>query len=97
MVDVGCGTGNILELVRRETGIRDLCGIDISPNYVSRTKEKLNCDTFLGSVLDRGFVEAVPRKFDFAILGALLHHLVGRTRGESRGYAFAAVANHLGY
>lgn len=95
LVDIGCGTGNILELIRDETGLQDLCGIDVSQNCLLKARERVECDIFLGSILDNSFVERISRKFDFALLGAVLHHLVGRTRRESMNYASLAISNSL--
>ena len=95
LVDIGCGTGNILELIRSETPVREVCGIDASEGYVKATSRRLGCDTFLGSVLDKNFIRGIGRQFDFVLLGAVLHHLVDNTRRQSRGNAHRAVENAL--
>jgi SAM-dependent methyltransferase len=95
LVDIGCGTGNILELIRDESGLQDLCGIDVSQNCLLKARERVECDILLGSILDNDCVERMSRKFDFALLGAVLHHLVGRNRKESMDYASLAISNSL--
>jgi SAM-dependent methyltransferase len=93
LVDVGCGSGNILEYVRSETPVQNVCGIDVAPNYVVTTREKIG-HAFLGSILDTDFVESLP-EFDFVLLGAVLHHLVGNTRKQSKRNAETAIENAL--
>lgn len=95
LVDIGCGVGNLLASVKQQTPLRDLCGIDVSQPCLQKTREAVACETFLGSITDSSFVESIPRKFDFALLMAVLHHLIGRTRKESRLRAEQAVANTL--
>ena len=95
LVDIGCGTGTILEIIKKETKLKNLCGIDVSQNSLLKTEERVGCETLLGSVLDNDFVERVPGKFDFAVLAAVLHHLIGKTRKESRNFAALAVLNSL--
>ena len=49
LVDIGCGAGNIIEHFQQGTSIQQLCGIDIAPNYVKMTKDRLECETHLAS------------------------------------------------
>jgi SAM-dependent methyltransferase len=95
LVDIGCGTGNTIEMLAKLTPIRDFIGIDPSVNYLTLTRERNRCRTFLGSILDRQFVESIPDRFDYALLGAVLHHLIGKTRRQSRQYALRAIENAL--
>jgi len=93
LVEVGCGSGNVLAFLRDETGVRRLAGIDVSPRSLERARERTGCETHLGSILDAGLVARLAGRFDFAVLGAVLHHLVGRTRRASRERARQAVAH----
>jgi SAM-dependent methyltransferase len=95
LVDIGCGTGNILDFIKNETPLQSVCGIDVSPNCLAKTKERVGCETFLGSILDSDFVETLGARYDFGILAAVLHHLVGRTREESKRLALSAIRNSL--
>ena len=95
LVDIGCGTGNTLEFIKNETVLKNLYGIDVSQNCLLRTKERVNCDIFLGSILDSNFIEKMPRRFDFVLLSAVLHHLIGKTRRESRALSELAILNCL--
>jgi 2-polyprenyl-3-methyl-5-hydroxy-6-metoxy-1,4-benzoquinol methylase len=93
LLDVGCGAGNTLVYLRDETGVSDVAGLDISPHYLQLTRERLGCETYEGSILDASLVETLGPRFDFVVLAAVLHHLIGSSRRESKGFARLAVAN----
>jgi SAM-dependent methyltransferase len=95
LVEIGCGTGNILELIRAETAVRSLCGIDVSERSLERTRERLSCPTYQGSIADPAFVHGIGERFEFALLGAVLHHLIGRSRRGSSKLAATAIVNSL--
>ena len=95
LIDVGCGTGNILKNIKHQTGINDLFGIDISDNYLSLTKKVVDCKTLNASILDHDMADKVGKKFDYVIVGAILHHLIGDTREESKELANKALKNTL--
>ncbi|MGA1871160.1 MAG: class I SAM-dependent methyltransferase [bacterium] len=93
LVDIGCGGGDIIEYVKNNTSIWNVSGMDISPNYLAQVKKRFDCDIFLGSVLDGSFIRSIQKKFDFVLMGAVLHHLVGNTRTQSKRNAESAVRN----
>ena len=93
LADVGCGVGNILECVKAKTPIQDLCGIDVSAGCLQKTQQRVGCSTLLGSITDTAFVERVAGQFDFVLLMAVLHHLIGKTRKQSKARAASALAN----
>lgn len=93
LVDVGCGNGNVLAYLREATGLRRLTGLDVSPRYLEQARERAGCETHMGSILDPDLVGRLEGRFDFAVLGAVLHHLIGRTRRASRDRARMALAN----
>lgn len=95
LIDVGCGTGTLLALLESETGISDLAGMDISANALDVADERVTCETFRASILDPDLATAIPRRFDFVVIAAVLHHLVARSRGESRALARAALEHAL--
>ena len=93
LIDLGCGVGNTLAYVKEAAGLSNVAGADVSERCLQETRARVGCPTYRGSVFDPRFVEAIGRRFDFAIQAAVLHHLIGRTRSESRRYAELAVAN----
>ena len=95
LVDIGCGTGNTLAKLKTQTQLRHLCGIDVSINCLAKAKERSGCEIRQGSVLDSDFVRSIGRRFDFALLSAVLHHLIGRSRKGSRTLAVQALTNSL--
>ena len=95
LVDIGCGTGKSLAFLKSQTGLKRLIGIDVSSNCLAKAKERSDCDALRGSILDPNFVDCIVQRFDFALLAAVLHHLIGRTRTESRQLAQQALTNSL--
>jgi SAM-dependent methyltransferase len=93
LIDVGSGTGNTLLYLSQSSGITDLAAIDVSAECLSVLGKRIESQVHHGSILDREFVESIDAKFDFAVIGAVLHHLIGRSRTQSRQYAEMAVAN----
>jgi SAM-dependent methyltransferase len=95
LIDVGCGSGNILRYVRQHTPVQQVTGMDVSPQYLEMVASNLQCETVLGSVLDEAVIAPRSGQFDFALMGDVLHHLVGRTRKTSQGYGRQAIGNAL--
>jgi SAM-dependent methyltransferase len=93
LIDLGCGVGNVLDFLKRTAGIAEVVGVDVSENCLARTRERVVCETFRGSIFDPVFVATIERRFDFAVLAAVLHHLIGRSRKHSRRYAELALQN----
>jgi glycosyltransferase involved in cell wall biosynthesis/SAM-dependent methyltransferase len=93
LIDLGCGTGNTLEHLQASTPPAIVAGLDVSARCLERTRQRLGCATYQGSIYDPGIVDAIEDRFDFALLSAVLHHLIGRTRTESRRYARLALQN----
>jgi SAM-dependent methyltransferase len=92
LVEVGCGSGNILEYIGTKTNIKHLYGIDISEKALELARKR-GVNTFHGSVIDAVFVSNVGIKFDCVILGAILHHLVGKNRRLSYIQSYKAIRN----
>lgn len=97
LLDVGCGVGNLLEYLKQNTKIGSFCGADVSPACVAKTRERFpGCDGVVGSIVDDAFVsEMQGRRFDFVLLVAVLHHLIGPSRAASRELAERALENSL--
>lgn len=95
LVDVGCGTGNVLAVLAGSTGITDLWAMDVSASALAVAAERVKCRTVHASILDGGQVREHAGRYDFALAAALLHHLVGRTRRSSRRDAETGVRHAL--
>ena len=95
LVDLGCGAGNTLAHLLRETPVTDVLGLDVSETLLERCRETVGCPVQLASIVDPDLPQVVGRRFDFAVVAAVLHHLIGPTRTRSRAYARAAVRNAL--
>ena len=93
LIDIGCGDGATLWLIRERAGISDLTGMDISESYLEQTAAQVGCHTILGSILDRDFVARHAETYDFCVLGAVLHHLIGSSRRASRRAAAECLRN----
>ena len=83
LLDVGCGDGATLAMIKDKTQIRNLVGLDIAPNYLAKARENVGCETIEGSILDDNIVSAHAEQFDICTLGAVIHHLIGKSRKES--------------
>ena len=93
LIDVGCGDGTVLNMFKTKTNISTFLGLDISKNYLRLVKERIGCDTFHGSILDDMVIKKINKKFDYVIIGAMLHHLIGESRDESKLWANKALQN----
>lgn len=95
LIDLGCGVGNTLAFLAEETPIETFTALDVSQNCLDQTTDLVACTPVLGSAVDATVAEGLRDQFDFAILSAVLHHLVGPTRKQSRQNAVDAVRNAL--
>jgi SAM-dependent methyltransferase len=96
IVDIGCGAGNTLGHLREVTGIEQVCGLDVSAKLLERARQEVpGIETHLGSILDSELVDRLGPRFDFAVMAAMLHHLIGPTKRESHHLARQAVENAL--
>ena len=95
LIDVGCGDGATLGLIQAQTSVSDLTGMDVSDNYLRKAKDALGCRTITGSILDTRLVAEHAGIYDFCVLGAVLHHLIGASRTESRDAASLCLRNAM--
>lgn len=93
LLDIGCGSGNILRLIADNTQIAELGGLDVSPNYLEQCARSVPCETYLGSILDDTLHTSVGRRYRYVLVGAVLHHLVGSTRRASLEMARRGMVN----
>ncbi len=95
LIDIGCGDGATLHLVKSGTSLERLYGLDISANYLAKARELTGCETIQGSILDDALVAAHAGRFDFSTLGAVLHHLIGSNRAQSAAFARQCLRNAI--
>jgi 2-polyprenyl-3-methyl-5-hydroxy-6-metoxy-1,4-benzoquinol methylase len=95
LIDIGCGTGNVLAHIARTTRITNLVGLDVSERCVKLTRQKVAAEVYRASVLDDETVDRFRGSFDFAVMAAVLHHVIGSSRRRSYLAASQAVSNAL--
>jgi SAM-dependent methyltransferase len=95
LVDVGCGTGNLLKRICQHVPLKRIGAVDVSHKSLDKCRDRIPCDVFQGSICDAAFVDGIPQEYDFALIVSVLHHLIGRTRGESMVFAGQAIENAL--
>jgi SAM-dependent methyltransferase len=95
LIDLGCGVGNTLAFLAEQTPITNFTALDVSQNCLDQTTDLVACTPVLGSAVDPAVADRLRDQFDFAVLSAVLHHLVGPTRKQSRQNAVDAVANAM--
>lgn len=94
LLDLGCGSGNVLHLLSTRAPLGDLVGIDASRNLLDQCEAALpGCTTYQGSALDADLKARLGRDFRYVVAGALLHHLVGATRRRSLALARLGLGN----
>ncbi|MCI2418786.1 class I SAM-dependent methyltransferase [Saccharopolyspora sp. K220] len=77
VLDVGCGTGNLLRSIGKQSRKAELVGLDPDPNALSRASRKAR-RAGLAMRLDRGFAQELPYpdgSFDRVFSSLMLHHL----------------------
>ena len=77
VLEVGCGTGNLALLVKRELPNAEVRGIDPDPLALARAARRAR-RRGLDVRFDRGFAEAMPYEdeaFDHVLSAFMLHHL----------------------
>jgi SAM-dependent methyltransferase len=93
IIDIGCGTGAVLEYLQSRTNLEMFSGMDISQTCLDIVQTRLTCKVLLGSILDTAFLSTIHERFDYVILCAILHHLIARSRKSSYQLANQAIAN----
>ena len=84
LLDIGCGSGNVLKYIQNKTNLHNISGLEISQNYIEKARARLQCNIYLGSILDESMVSKFNNQYDFTLLGAVLHHMVGNTWHQSK-------------
>ena len=83
ILEVGGGSGAFLDLVLENTNIKEAYNLEL---VYEAYKKQVNDNICLmgGNALDLPFKD---HSFDWVVVKNLLHHLVGRTRRESKAFA----------
>lgn len=95
LIDIGCGNGNILELIQRQTAVAHITGLDPSSSYIAQVQARLDCPTIHASILDGEALAAHAGAYDVAIMGDVLHHIVANGRRATRRLNRLALDNAL--
>lgn len=95
LIDVGCGTGKTLALIGSSTPVKKLVGLDVSESSLEATAKASGAETIHGSILNEAFVLSQSGRYDYAVLGAVLHHVIEKNRSECYKAAELTIANTL--
>jgi len=85
VLEIGCGTGNLLLLVKRTQPRLEVVGLDPDPKALARADRKAR-RAGLALALDRGFADALPYpdgSFDRVLSSLMFHHLEADMRVAS--------------
>ena len=85
VLEIGCGTGNLLLLVKRTRSQLDVVGLDPDPKALARAGRKAK-RAGLAVELDRGFADELPypdASFDRVLSSLMFHHLEADLRVAS--------------
>ena len=89
VLDVGCGTGVMFELLRERRPDLDYLGIDVTAQFVAAARERFPADAARfreGSLYD---LDRLPGEFDAVLCRHILEHLPDYTPAVQRMYARA--------
>ena len=76
VLEIGCGTGNITQRLKRAEPGAQVTGVDPDPRALARAGRKLR--TAAGISFDRGYAQELPYadgSFDRVLSSMMLHHL----------------------
>ena len=88
IADLGCGTGTVLELLRRKFGRSQFIGVDLSPEMIERCGKRfpgaeIRCHDITLPLFDEGSVDTV-------VLCSIMHEVF-----SYKGYDYSAVRKTL--
>jgi SAM-dependent methyltransferase len=84
-LDVGCGDGGFIKALIKQGVVADYLATDLSFNMLVRASDNLagydEVNMLQADALQLSLKES--QKFDIIHIDSVLHHLIGKTRGES--------------
>jgi ubiquinone/menaquinone biosynthesis C-methylase UbiE len=89
VLEIGCGTGNIMQRLRRAQPGAQLTGMDPDPRALARAGRKVG--HVAGTRFDRGYAQEVPYadgSFDRVLSSMMLHHLEDDVKAAAVAEAF---------
>jgi 2-polyprenyl-3-methyl-5-hydroxy-6-metoxy-1,4-benzoquinol methylase len=94
LIDVGCASGQLLGVINSKCPQLRLFGVDIAKNYINQCKENIPAaEIICDDISNKTIVEHLQKKFDFVVVGAVLHHIVSRTRKSTLALQERAIEN----
>jgi len=91
-MDIGSGAGSFSKYVSKRHGAHNVIGIDISEGMLAQSliDKPFQADLTQGSVLDLPIREG---RLDLVFMEEVLHHLVSKSRADSKKLAERAIRN----
>jgi ubiquinone/menaquinone biosynthesis C-methylase UbiE len=85
VLDIGCGTGTLVTLIKRLYPGVDVTGLDPDPKALARARKKA-ARAGISIQFDQGFSDGLPypgASFDRVLSSFMFHHLEGESRGKT--------------
>ena len=85
VLDLGCGTGTLVVLLKRKYPAAEIVGVDPDPKALQRAQKKIR-RAGVAVQLDEGFADALPYEagtFDRVLSSFMLHHLEEHEREKT--------------
>jgi ubiquinone/menaquinone biosynthesis C-methylase UbiE len=87
VLDLGCGTGTLVVLLKRKYPAAEIVGVDPDPKALQRAQKKIR-RAGVAVQLDEGFADELPYEagtFDRVLSSFMLHHLEEHERERRCG------------
>ncbi len=85
VLDIGCGTGTLVTLIKRLHPLTDVVGLDPDPKALARARKKATRARF-SIAFDQGFSDELPyadASFDRVLSSFMFHHLRAQDREKT--------------
>lgn len=85
VLDIGCGTGTLVVLLKRQYKAAQIAGLDPDPKALRRARSKVR-HAAVSVQLDQGFADELPydsQSFDRVFSSFMFHHLEGEEREQT--------------